>query len=68
MFTVMFATARCSGWISQWMEMMSEGAIKIGRPRQLYVGHEVRDYATIDKRGKMLLVVVVQMLILLNLS
>ena len=38
MFTVMFAMARTIGWISQWHEMMSDPASKIGRPRQLYVG------------------------------
>jgi len=33
MFTVMFAVARSVGWMAQWQEMMSEGIIKIGRPR-----------------------------------
>lgn len=39
MFTVIFAMSRAIGWISQWREMMSEKVIKIGRPRQLYVGN-----------------------------
>ena len=38
MFTVIFALARSIGWITQWNEMMSEPVVKIGRPRQLYVG------------------------------
>lgn len=38
MFTVIFALARTIGWISHWMEMQSDPASKIGRPRQLYTG------------------------------
>ncbi len=43
MFTVIFALARTIGWISHWNEMVSE-PYRIGRPRQLYTGHEKRDY------------------------
>ncbi|TPE48894.1 citrate (Si)-synthase [Maribrevibacterium harenarium] len=43
MFTVIFAMARTIGWISHWNEMIS-GPYKIGRPRQLYVGHTERSY------------------------
>ncbi|SEI41353.1 citrate synthase [Allopseudospirillum japonicum] len=43
MFTVIFAMSRTIGWISHWNEMIS-GEYKIGRPRQLYQGHETRDY------------------------
>jgi citrate synthase len=50
MYTVMFALARSAGWIAQWLEMMDDPYFKIGRPRQLYVGHETRDYVPIDKR------------------
>jgi Citrate synthase, C-terminal domain len=52
MFTAMFAVARSVGWISQWMEMMSEETIKIGRPRQLYVGEKVKEYIPVDQRSK----------------
>ncbi len=51
MYTVMFALARSVGWISQWLEMMNDEDFRIGRPRQLYVGRETRDYVPIDKRG-----------------
>ena len=51
MFTPMFALARASGWIAQWMEMLSDGDFRIGRPRQLYVGAKKRDYVPLDKRG-----------------
>lgn len=44
MFTVIFALARTVGWISHWMEMVSQPGFKIGRPRQLYTGQTRRDY------------------------
>lgn len=50
MFTVLFALSRTVGWISQWKEMVEEPALRIGRPRQLYVGPEKRSYVPIDKR------------------
>lgn len=50
MYTVMFALARSVGWIAQWLEMMEDPDFKIGRPRQLYIGHESRDYVPMDKR------------------
>ena len=43
MYTVLFAIARTVGWISQWEEMMGDPESKIGRPRQLYVGHTKRE-------------------------
>jgi citrate synthase len=51
MFTVLFAVSRTAGWISQWKEMMEEPVLKIGRPRQLYIGEAERDYVPMDKRG-----------------
>jgi len=50
MFTVVFTMARTVGWISQWAEMMTDQDQRIGRPRQLYMGIEKRDYVTMDKR------------------
>ncbi len=50
MFTVMFALARSIGWICHWREMMSEKIIKIGRPRQLYVGDTEREYVHMADR------------------
>jgi len=49
MFTVMFAIGRLPGWIAQWKEMR-ENNEPIGRPRQVYTGHNSRDYISIDKR------------------
>lgn len=50
MFTVIFALSRTVGWIAQWSEMISDPAMKIGRPRQLYTGSARRDYLPKDKR------------------
>ena len=43
MFTVIFALARTVGWITHWMEMQEMPESKIGRPRQIYIGHPKRD-------------------------
>jgi citrate synthase len=45
MFTVLFAIPRTAGWLAQWEEMIQDPEQKIARPRQLYVGHAVRDVA-----------------------
>ena len=50
MFTVMFAIARTAGWVAHWQEMISDPAMRIGRPRQLYTGPTRRDYLDIGKR------------------
>ncbi len=50
MFTVMFAIARTVGWISHWMEMISDPGNRIGRPRQIYHGETARDYLPISQR------------------
>ncbi|ACB83316.1 MULTISPECIES: citrate synthase [Methylorubrum] len=51
MFTVLFALARTVGWIAQWAEMIEDPSQKIGRPRQLYVGPDRRDYVPIGQRS-----------------
>jgi citrate synthase len=51
MFTVMFAIARCVGWVTNWREMVAEPGMRIGRPRQLYVGPNERKYVPIERRG-----------------
>lgn len=50
MFTVIFAMARTVGWISHWNEMISDDDFRIGRPRQLFLGSEPRDYVDIENR------------------
>ena len=49
MFTVMFALGRLPGWIAQWKEMRENGD-PIGRPRQVYTGHNERPYVPISER------------------
>lgn len=50
MFTAIFALARTAGWISQWCEMNADPEQKIGRPRQLYVGSERREFVPLHQR------------------
>jgi citrate synthase len=42
MFTVLFAIPRTVGWLAHWDEMMRDPEQKIARPRQVYVGPELR--------------------------
>lgn len=49
MFTVMFAIGRLPGWIAQWKEMR-ENKEPIGRPRQIYVGHPLREFKGVTER------------------
>jgi len=44
MFTVMFALARTAGWVAHWLEQQTDPELKIGRPRQIYIGHSTRKY------------------------
>ena len=50
MFTVMFAIGRTAGWVAHWLEQQVDPEAKIGRPRQIYTGHDVRDYVPTGKR------------------
>ena len=50
MFTPIFALSRTVGWISQWKEQLGDPQMKIGRPRQLYLGETLRDYVDIENR------------------
>ncbi|MDA8253054.1 MAG: citrate synthase [Rhodospirillales bacterium] len=50
MFTALFAVARTTGWISQWLEMIEDPSQRIGRPRQIYTGAPQRDYRPLAAR------------------
>src|ERR671913_512296 len=52
MFPVLFAIPRTSGWLAQWVEMLEDADQKIARPRQIYLGHQTREYIPVDQRGK----------------
>ena len=51
MFPVMFAIGRLPGWIAHWKEMKESKPLKIGRPRQIYIGPQKQDYVPIDQRS-----------------
>jgi len=53
MFTVMFAIPRTSGWLAQWLEMVTDDETKIARPRQIYTGERERDYTPIGEREQL---------------
>jgi citrate synthase len=42
MFPVLFAIGRMPGWLAQWQEGTTDPEQKISRPRQIYVGHDLR--------------------------
>ncbi len=50
-FTVLFAIPRTAGWLAQWQEMLCDSEQKIARPRQIFTGHDVRDFVPIEERG-----------------
>jgi citrate synthase len=52
MFTVLFAIPRTIGWLTQWNEMLNDPEQKIARPRQVWIGHDTREFVPIEKRGK----------------
>ncbi|WP_432411582.1 citrate synthase [Rasiella sp. SM2506] len=49
MFTPMFSLGRLPGWIAQWREMRLKKE-PIGRPRQVYIGENLRSFKPVDKR------------------
>ena len=50
MFPVLFAIPRTAGWLAQWLEGVVDPEQKIARPRQLFTGHEERDYEPAARR------------------
>jgi citrate synthase len=51
MFTVLFAIPRTAGWLAQWQELVNDPEQKIARPRQIYTGHEQREFVPMEKRS-----------------
>jgi citrate synthase len=51
MFTVLFAIPRAAGWLAQWQEMLTDPEQKIARPRQVWTGHETRNFVPMERRG-----------------
>lgn len=50
MFTVIFAIGRMPGWIAHWREQNADPAVRIARPRQLYMGLQEMAYVPIEER------------------
>ncbi|MCB1176827.1 MAG: citrate synthase [Leptospiraceae bacterium] len=50
MFTVMFGMGRLPGWIAQWKEMIEDPGMKIGRPRQIYIGPKETPYDSVKNK------------------
>ena len=50
MFPVMFAIPRTVGWLTQWVELITDPEQKIARPRQIYTGKDSRDYVAMSQR------------------
>ena len=51
MFTVLFALARTSGWVAQWLEMIRDPEQKITRPLQVYTGQRGLEYKPASSRN-----------------
>ncbi len=51
-FTVLFAIPRTVGWLAQWQEMLQDPEQKIARPRQIYTGHDAREFVPIEQRNR----------------
>jgi citrate synthase len=49
-FPVLFAIPRTSGWIAQWEEMLLDSEQKISRPRQVYLGSDMRPFVPMKDR------------------
>lgn len=49
MFPVLFAIPRTVGWLAQWQELLNDSSQKIARPRQIYLGADMRDYVPVAK-------------------
>ena len=50
MFTVMFVIGRLPGWIAHWREQRSDSALRIARPRQVYIGPTPRPGQNTEKK------------------
>jgi citrate synthase len=43
LFPVLFAIGRTVGWLAQWQELVTDPEQAIARPRQIYLGEDLRD-------------------------
>ena len=50
MFPVLFAIPRTVGWLSQWVELLTDKEQAIARPRQVYLGEDERSFVAMADR------------------
>ena len=51
MFPVIFAVARTVGWMTQWLEMLTDKEQSLVRPRQIYTGKTTRPFIPMAQRA-----------------
>jgi citrate synthase len=49
-FPVLFLIPRTVGWLAHWLEFLDDPENRIVRPRQVYLGSDIRDYVPITNR------------------
>lgn len=52
MFPVLFAIPRTAGWLAHWLESLDDPEQRIARPRQIYLGHELRKLEPRKRPGR----------------
>lgn len=50
-FPVLFTIPRAVGWLAHWVELLDDPENKIVRPRQVYLGHDLRHYPSMEERS-----------------
>jgi len=50
MFTALFAMGRLPGWLAHVVELQNDPDNRIGRPRQIFMGENEREYTGLDER------------------
>jgi len=50
-FPVLFTIPRTVGWLAHWLEFLDDPENRIVRPRQVYLGSDIRDYVPIANRS-----------------
>jgi citrate synthase len=50
-FPVLFTIPRTAGWLAHWSEFLDDPENRIVRPRQVYLGADLRDYSPVAKRA-----------------
>jgi citrate synthase len=52
MFPVLFTIPRAVGWLAHWIEHHEDPETKIYRPRQVYLGEDIRPYVPLNERAE----------------